>query len=104
MLRIDQYLIRKRIRLCRCDPGHKMHISIRNGDNLHSSILQLLLHLLSITISLRFTSRRGQCNVQYPILPNCVLFCFGAEPAFTAFSLEKLEDYLAAGCFGLVLR
>ena len=44
----------------------------------------------------RFGSRRGQCDVQRPLLPANFLLGFCGEPSFSPPLLEKLDGYLPA--------
>lgn len=79
-------------------------ILIHIRDNLHRSLLQTPLNLSPIPLRFGLTPRARQRDFYNPCLPNGLLVRFRDEPAFAAFALEELDQDLAAGGFGAVLR
>ena len=103
-LRVDQDLVRERIRLIRRDGRYMVPLLVRSVHDLHCRSMQLLLHLSPIPCSFRFAPRACQRHLDDPVLPDRLLVCFRYEPAFPPLPLQKLHNEYTAPCLGRVLR
>jgi hypothetical protein len=103
-LRIHQDLVRKWIRLIRCYRRDVVAFPVDCVDYLEDGRLQLCFHLPAIPYCFWLASRRCQCDVDSPVLPDLLFVCFRNEPSFLSLLLEELHDEQATSSFRLVLR